>query len=139
MRKEKFIYLHLFLSKFWSLESIYYSYNFFWGFDCTMVYSSFFVLRFSWKILKLILYNPRLHGRIQGLFPQFQLGQRLHDKYYGGQVLCKRWVRGCIPNSVHRNRHGHLPNEPNQNWSIRNHPKMKAKEAVSLGAILLLR
>ena len=99
--------------------------QFFWGFDCTMVYSSFFVLRFSWKILKLILYNPRLHGRIQGLFPQFQLGQRLQHKYYGGQVLCKRWVRGCIPNSVHRNRHGHLPNVPNQKRSIRNRPKIQ--------------
>ena len=32
------------------------------------------------------------------------------------RVLYIRWVRDCIPNSVHRNRHGHLPivpvNEP---------------------------
>ena len=29
--------------------------------------------------------------------------------------LCIRWVHGCIPNSVHRNRHVHLPNGPIQN------------------------
>ena len=32
------------------------------------------------------------------------------------RVLYIRWVRDCIPNSVHRNHHGHLPivpgNEP---------------------------
>ena len=54
-------------------------------------------------------------GRRVVLVRLILFGQRQRSTLWQGvhtRVLCIRWVHGCIPNSVHHIRHGHLPNVP---------------------------